>query len=260
MQYLTEDDIKFKSIEHYNSLKAYFNRNDVSKPYEDKYKWASSIGYVSGLMKRLKPTSLEDAYRQYLESGRNEKHLNPVSRGRDENELEAIAKKWRDENGLYERPLVDYYDALVLHAVVETYEGYKYEQPVMDALMGAGFDAEWPDKGDDGKYAVDIIVKKHGCRIHVQVKPLSFFTGMKDHTKNDRVGIWDKMKAARKKFGDVIYRFVVYDKQTGLWVINENEGRCSFNYGDLVDDRGKFLKNGREMEKHETDKLFNSNI
>ena len=256
MEFLTENDVKFKGEEHYNKLKSVFNRDDVSVLYEKELKWGNSIGYVCNLMKRLNPSSVEEAYSMYLESGRNEKNISQTLRGRDENELEQLAIRWMNYYGKGDIPLVDFYDALVLHAVVETYVGFKFEKEAKDKLTDAGYDTAWANADEDGKYCVDIVAKNELSTIFIQIKPVSFFTALRQHTKNDRVKMWRAMDAAKRDFGEsLIYKFLIYDKKTGKWVFNEKSGRCAFDYGELVDRDGNYI-GPASITSNETEKLF----
>ena len=262
MRFLTEEDIKFKGVEYYYKLKPKFNRDGISHLYETKLKFGSSIGYVAALMKRLDPSSAEDAYNLYFASGRGDKHLGPYNRGRDENEFEDLALEWQAASGRDDIPLVEFFDALALHAIIETYDGFKYEKQAKDLLDASGFKTRWPEKDEDGKYFVDIIAEKDGVLYFIQIKPKSFFSSTLGHTTSDRISAFGKMKAAKKDFGNnIIYKYLIYDKDTGMWIVNEKNGRCAFDYEELVadDGRGTFLGDIKKMVLNESYNLFNRN-
>ena len=257
LERLNEEDVKFKGVDHYYNLKQLFNRDDVTYMYENKYKFGNSIGYVSALMKRLNPSSVENAYELYLRSGEEDTYLPPTKRGRSANELEKLAIEWMNEYGKGDIPLDKFYDALVLHAVVETYDGFKYEKMAKDMLDDCGFETDWSDDAADGKYFVDIIAKKDGVTYFIQVKPLSFFTASREHTRRDRVKAFNCMRQAKQDFGNIVYKYLIYDKYSGLWVVNENDGRCAFDYDALVAADGTFIGNKNRMIANETNNLFN---
>ena len=256
MEILSEADVRFKGVEHYNSLKSIFNRDDISVLYEKELKYGSNIGYVSNLMKRLNPSSYKDAYDLYIESGRNEKNMPPTKRGRDENELEALAKRWMDFYGKGDIPLSDFYDALVLHAIIETYDGFRFEKEAKDKLSEAGYETSWATASEDGKYGVDIVARNELSTILIQIKPVSFFLSRRMHTKSDRAKMWIHMNAAKNDFGEsLIYKFLIYDGKTGMWVFNEKSGRCAFDYDELVDIGGNYI-GPASITSNETEKLF----
>lgn len=256
MKYLTDEDVKFKGEAHYNALKQKFNSDVISELYEKKLKFGESIGYVSALMKKFAPTSLEQAYDSYIVSGIIDSDLPRTQRGRTAEELEELAIEWHDYYGKGDIPLVEFYDALVLHAIVETYVGYSFEAEAKRMLDENGFETSWASDYDDGKYAVDIIANKDGRRYFIQVKPVSFFVSNRGHTTRDRRRIIEAMVNAVHDFGDITYKYLIYDKNTKMWLVNEKDGRCAFDYSTLVGLNGEPLSDIKKLTINETKTLF----
>lgn len=255
MKILTEEDVKFKGDEHYYSLKRYFNRKFIIDWYEEKFRPAKSIGYVMQLMERFAPTSSEEAYRLYIESGFNEKDRELEDRGRDYDEIEEMAIEWKTLTN-DSHPLVDFYDTLVLHAVIETYDGYIKEKAVKDALLTNGYEVSKPSGKDDSELGIDLIAKKNIDTFLIQVKPHSFFyRTKKGDLIKDRKRVWRAQEKGLKEYGPrAWYRYYIYDNNTKMWVLNK-DGKCGFAYEDLVDKNGNVLVNISEMCKHEVDSL-----
>ena len=249
MKYLNEEDTKFKGPEHYYSLKKRFNRPDINDWYEKIYRQPYSIGYVSELLKKFRPKDYENAYDMYVVSGIVDTDLPKDKRGRTKEELEELALQWKERSGV-DLPLVDFYDALVLHAVVETYDGLLMEFKAMEMYEKFGFITEGTDGDTDRSCGIDFVAKKDDKTLLVQVKPISFFRGEKPDLVSDRVAvITTKHRLGLEKFPDSSYTYMIYDKEK-KWL--NKDGRFNFRYSELVDERGKMKVNiDSEEYKHE---------
>ncbi len=161
MKTLTEKQTKFKGVEHYRNLKRRFNQNDVNNSYNKTYKLPEYIGYCMRIFERLAPESYEDAFEKYTNSG-YDTNFDSLNRGRTKEELIAIAKKWMEECPDSMLSLEDFYDGLILHIVVETYDGYVREKQVKDALKNAGATIETVTGDEDSKMAIDIKAELNG--------------------------------------------------------------------------------------------------
>ena len=252
MRFLTEEDTKFKSIEHYMNLKKRFNRPDINNWYEKIYRKAYSIGYVSEFFKKVKPTSFENAYDHYTLSGFLDTGLPKEKRGRTKEELEQLAIEWKDKCGI-DLPLVDFYDTLVLHAVVETCLGIMMEKEAQKAYKHFGFDVTETEGEEDSRLAVDFIARKGEQTILVQVKPVSFFLAKKDDVIDDRKLIWNKREDREKKYPSSIYTCMVYDKNR-KWA--KKDGKFNLLYGDLVDKNGNIIESILSKKYTFEEKLF----
>ena len=262
MKLLTEKEKKFKGVEHYKNLKRRFNQNDVNASYNKTYKLPEYIGYCMRIFERLEPTSYEDAFKKYTESG-YDTNFDSLNRGRTKEEIVAIAKKWMEECPDSKLSLVDFYDAMILHIVVETYDGYLREKQVKDALKQVGADIETVSGDEDVKMAIDVKAELNGNTFLIQVKPISFFVGgMTNKPLNDdRKALSRKERRAREKYGaNTYFRYLLYDSfDTGEWIVNEEKGKCSFSYDELLDNFARPKKNYETLKKHTSKTLFNNN-
>lgn len=245
MKILTEEQVKFKDVKHYYSLKNRFPRGSVEyNRYEDKYRGPRSIGFVSALFKRLRPQTYEEAFEMYINSGKNEKHRLITERGRDYDELEALAIEWKDWSHS-NFPLVDFYDTLVLHAVIETFDGLRKEEEVYKAFQGLGYDVTYTEGKLDSDLGVDIVASKGDKKYLVQVKVMSYFFGKTPRLPKDRAHVCsEEAKEGRKKaFGeDAIFVWYIYDGRTGLWAEND-DGTSAFSLEELMNPDGTISNN-----------------
>ena len=262
MKTLTEKQTKFKGVEHYRNLKRRFNQNDVNNSYNKTYKLPEYIGYCMRIFERLAPVSYEDAFEKYTNSG-YDTNFDSLNRGRTKEELIAIAKKWMEECSDSMLSLENFYDGLILHIIVETYDGYVREKQVKEALSNVGATIETVTGDEDTKMAIDIKAELNGNTFLVQVKPVSFFVGgMSNKALNDdRKALSKKEKRAREKYGNKTYfRYLLYDSfNTGEWIVNTNCNKCSFSYEELLDDFGRPKKSYETLKKNTSKILFNNN-
>lgn len=262
MKTLTEKQTKFKGVEHYRNLKRRFNQNDVNNSYNKTYKLPEYIGYCMRIFERLAPESYEDAFEKYTNSG-YDTDFDSLNRGRTKEELIAIAKKWMEECPDSMLSLEDFYDGLILHIVVETYDGYVREKQVKDALKQAGATIETVTGDEDSRMAIDIKAELNGNTFLVQVKPVSFFIGgMSNKALNDdRKALSKKERRAREKYGtNTYFRYLLYDSfNTGEWIVNTSCNKCSFSYDELLDDFGRPKKSYETLKKNTSKILFNNN-
>lgn len=206
------------------------------------------------LCKRYRPTSYADFYEKYVSEGEgikvepqlpNSSYGDRCKVGRTEEYLLELSRKFKE---LYEekRPsskgkfsLSQYYDLIVCHVIVETYDGWRREQDVIDAIKRAHPDCVFHDPTPDldCTCGVDLIVEgKNNDKKMVQIKPESFFKSSMSSTKNDREAhrTGGKKEQIRKKYleshkelgiTDNTLYFIVYRKDEGLLkrVVNGQE-------------------------------------
>ena len=242
MKVLTEEDIKWKGKEYYESLKPKFNRGKINALYEKTYRQPYSIGYVSKLFRRLKPCSYEDGYNKYLKSGYDEINQERKFRGRTVDELEDLAIKWKEESHS-RMPVSMFYDALILHAVVETVYGNIMEGRAEEIYRRHGFEIIESSEEDDRNGGIDFIAKKGEQTLLVQVKPHTFFYNKEDIRK-DRVSMYHKMEYGIEKYPGATYAIMIYNKKEE-WL--SKDGRFNFRYSELTDINGISLVNVDEM-------------
>jgi len=235
MKYLSEEDTGFKGLEHYESLKKRFNKPDINDWYEKIYRHPQAIGYVSAFFKKNKPSSFENAIGLYHLSGILDRNLPITDRGRTKEEIEDLAIDWKAKCGV-DLPLVDFYDTLILHAVIETVFGYLMEGTAAAAYRERGFDVKETDGYDDRSLGIDFIATKDDTELLVQVKPISFFRGEKPDLVKDRVTTWSKHKAGLEKYPKASYVYMIYDPLT-KWL--KHNGKFNFRYEDLITEDGK---------------------
>ena len=259
MIYLTEDDIKWKGVDYYISLKKKWNDDKYGIPWK-KYASKPSVGSMVSLCDKWNPSSYEDFYYIYTGWGAKLNVYNKIDRGRTVDELEEIAIRWRNDANDFETPLSEYFDAIILHTVVETYVGKDFENKAIDMLNDNGFTTKHGTQDEDSDMNIDFKIYKDGeLKSLVQVKPISFIISNRKHTREDRINVFEKHKKGWKKYPGIPYIYLIYDASTLKWVYNEKENRCAFAYEDLVNLDGSPIISAYQLRKCETDNLFNKN-
>lgn len=266
MKFLNEEETKFKEISAYLSLKGPINREPYSILWRNKYSGRPSVGSCMWLCKELRPTSYQDFFNKYVESGnkdawKDERGKKSYKRGRTLEELEEIAINWRNDCGNPpEMGLNTFFDAVVLHVIIETFMGKEKEFEARRMLEECGFVTEDATDNEDTEMNIDFKVYKDGeLKYLMQVKPVSFITSNNNDTRDDRMEAFRKHECGHKKYPNIPYYYLVYDASNGLWIINKEKGRCLFEYGELVNPFGRPVKTKNELIKNETDKLFKKN-
>jgi hypothetical protein len=245
MKTLTEDDIKWKGTDYYYGLKRYFNKPPINDWYEKIYRQPKSIGYVSELLKKWKPSSPELAYSMYLESGVVDADLPEEKRGRTADEIESLAIEWK-EKSKGKRPVSEFYDALVLHAVVETFFGNYMEDIAAAEYEKRGYETRRTEGWEDRTLGIDFIAYKDNKTILVQVKPVSFFQGAKSDLVRDRIAAFQKENMAKEKYGTSIFAYMIYNRE-GKWL--NNNGRMNFLYCEMVGPDGSIIADINKMNE-----------
>lgn len=246
MKILTEEETKWKGIDHYYGLKRYFNKPPINDWYEKIYRHPDKIGYVSAMLKKWAPSSPEQAYEMYLESGLKDTENEGRDRGRTKDELETLAIEWKAKSNS-SRPLSEFYDALVLHAVVETYFGNCMEEQARTEYERHGFKTNKTDGYDDRTNGIDFIASDGDKTFLVQIKPVAFFFGMKPDLVSDRIMMFNKEKNAKEKYGGSIFAYMIYNRD-GKWL--SKDGRVNFVYSELVGKDGSVIADINEMSRN----------
>lgn len=258
LKFLNEDDVKFKGVKHYVSLKKKWNKDDpYGLTWRNKFSSKPSVGAMVWLCEQMNPTSYEDFYEKYIESGNDTTVKNKKYRGRTYDEIEDVAIRWRDECKDYETPLSEYYDAIILHTVIETYMGKYFEDKAIKCLEENGFTVEHGTDEEDSLMNIDLKVYKEGKLLYLlQVKPISFIIGPKLHTKLDRLNVFEKHEVGHSKYPGIPYVYLIYDGDTNMWLYNREKERCIFSYDELVKRNGWSVRSAKAMKEDETDELF----
>lgn len=262
LKILTEEDVKFKGLSHYLKLKRTMNREPYSKPWATKYQARPSIGSCMYLCKELKPTSYEDFYNKYVASGREWSYKDTAGRkstlrGRTYDELEEIAIRWKEDCPGSKYPLSTFYDAIILHAIIETFMGNKMEMDARDKLHENGFVTEDVTDDEDAKMGIDFkVYKGNELKFLMQVKPLRFFISTNRDTHNDRRNVYNKQADGNRLYPNVPYKYLIYDTLDAQWIYNPVTNRCLFDYDELVSRTGSPMYGPHFFQEHKTDKLF----
>jgi hypothetical protein len=257
VKFLTEDDVKWKGLQYYNSLKSKWNNDKYGESWQKKYAGKPSVGAMVYLCETWKPESYEDFFNMYI--SRHEGN-DRVHRGRSLEELEEIAINWQNDSKDFETPLSEYFDAIILHTVVETYVGSDFEKRAVKCLEENGFKAIHGTDEEDSSMNIDYkIYKDNVLKFFLQVKPISFVVSDRIHTFRDRVNAFEKHDVGNKKYPGVPYYYLIYDGYKCKWIYNPDKKRCLFKYEELVRKNGLPLRSAYIMKKYEVDDLFNNN-
>lgn len=257
MLFLTKDDVKWKGIEHYVSLKKKWNDDKYGKHWQRKYSGKPSVGAMVWLCDTWKPNSYEEFYEMYITRYDGSDRLH---RGRSLEELEEIAYNWQKDSNDFETPLSEYFDAIILHTVVETYVGTDFEKKAVKCLEEHGFEAIHGTDEEDSLMNIDYkIYKDNELKYFLQVKPISFIVSDRAHTFKDRVNAFEKHSIGNEKYPGIPYYYLIYDGYRNKWVYNPDKKRCLFKYEELVRKNGLPLRSEYIMKKYEVDSLFNNN-
>ena len=260
MKFLTEEDVKWKGIGHYISLKKKWNKDEpYGKHWQGKYSGKPSVGAMVWLCEEWKPNSYEEFFNMYITRHEGD---DKIHRGRSLEELEQIAINWQKDSEDFNTPLSEYFDAIILHTIVETYIGVDFENKAMKAMndtkkyiLERGTDEEDSAMNIDWK----VFNLEHKLQCFIQVKPISFIISDRIHTFKDRVNAFEKHDKGNEKYPGVPYYYLIYDGYSNKWIYNPNSNRCIFKYEELVRKNGNPVRSAYEMKKYETDELFNNN-
>lgn len=259
MKFLTEEEIKWKGVDYYVSLKKKWNKDEYGKYWQRIYSGKPSVGAMVYLCDKWKPESYEDFFNMYIT---NYSGNDKIHRGRSLEELENIAVNWQKDTGDYNTPLSEYFDAIILHTIVETYVGNDFEKKAIQAMLDTKkFIIEKSSDEEDSAMSIDFKVfnLKHKLLYFIQVKPISFITSDNLHTFKDRVNAFEKHKKGNEIYPGIPYYYLVYDAKTNKWVVNPNKNRCLFEYDELVKSNGEPQRSKYIMRKYESETLFNNN-
>lgn len=173
------------------------------------------------------------------------KRPNSVKYGRSVDQLLNLAKFYRDSCGNYDIPLEEYFDDVVNHAIVETYNGQMREIRLKDRYESRGFIVESLNGKWDKDFGVDSIIKnKSGVILeYIQCKPVTTFLGSTNKSLiEDRKMFYKKEKDKKKeceKLGYPYYptKFILYNERyPDKWC--SIKGKKSFLLEDLCDKDG----------------------
>ena len=208
--------IFIKPKEHYVALKRkthYYLDNIYKKNYAPRHK----IGSCSFLYKALKPVSYQDFYEKYINYLPN---VDAKYRGRSLEEIITMAKdfenkaknSFKDIEIIQNMTFEDFFDLLILHIIIETYDGHIAEEHYKNLYHKLGYEIIEPNDNDDALRGIDFIIKgKNNHQHFIQVKPRSFATSTSS-TAYDRANHFNKEKLIKERYGnDSMLEFIFYE-------------------------------------------------
>lgn len=235
------DLTKIKPKKHYENLK----RNThfyLDKIYKNNYAPRNKIGSCTFLFNELKPISYQDFFDKYTNfiQGNDKKY-----RGRSIEEIiimakdyqEKAIKKYPDNEFIQKMTFEDFFDLLVLHIIIETYDGHIAENYFKKMYEEKGFDVTEPNENDDAKMGIDFIVKTNEKTHFIQVKPRTFATSTSS-TGYDRANHFEKEKLIKEKYGEnASLEFIFYergDNENDIkpYMVNKS-GKIRFSLSDV---------------------------
>ncbi len=236
MKFLTEEDIKWKGEKHYEDTKDILymiakesgNKDLFSIPWRNIYAKRSNSGPCVKTCRLLCPDSSEEFYI-------NGYTLNPKM---SFEHIEELAIKYRASTGMEHLPLSLFYDNIVCHNFVETFEGCKKELEVIRPLKDNGFKPLPSTDEDDWKYGADIIAEKNKIIHFIQVKPISFLFGMRKDCIDDRRKIFSQFipeQIKRNNGKKIPFIWLFYDYSTKDWLFNPLKNNFQFDIEELLD-------------------------
>ena len=129
----------------------------------------------------------------------------------------------------------DFFDLLILHIIIETYDGHIAEEHYKNLYHKLGYEIIEPNDNDDALRGIDFIIKgKNNHQHFIQVKPRSFATSTSS-TAYDRANHFNKEKLIKERYGnDSMLEFIFYerddiDNNILTYVVSDNKIRFSLS-------------------------------
>lgn len=239
--------LKIKEYSHYTNLKQK-THSFLDKIYRNNFSHRPVIGSCSYLYKLFKPTSYEDFLNQYTQYTYGP---TPELCGRSIDELIVLSRLFQEKseeiNGNNEKfpklTFEDYYDLLILHIIIETYDGQKVEEYYREMYESVGCEIELPSEKEDARLGIDFIIKTNERNHFIQVKPRTFITSTSSGTRADREHHFIKEQSIKDKYGnDSRLEFIFYerDSETGeiFTYINKHTNKIRFKLMDICELNG----------------------
>lgn len=249
---------------YYNELKKKINflygniwKKISGRPY---------VGNCSYLYKKLEPINYQDFFEKYINYISPNK-TNSLKKdeyyGRTINDLLNLAKKYKELCNDDKLSIEDFFDDIVNHVIIETFDGHIAENYILNVLKEKGFTVLNSDGEMDAVLGVDLIVKwKEKIISFLQIKPVTTFLGNNNISLvNDRIEFYHKqeklneyIKTAYKNciIKNANIEYMLYDKSTYdnenklKWYYKNNRSRFSLN--ELCDKKGKSIVNLSDFE------------
>ena len=236
MKYLTEEETKWKGEKYYENTKFIAskiakdsgNKDLFSVPWRNVYAKRKNSGPCMKTCRLLCPDNCEAFYI-------NGYTINPKM---SFEHIEDLAIKYRKHICREDLPLSLFYDIIVCHNFVETFEGCQKELEVIRVLKKSDFKQIPSTDKDDWKYGADIIVEKNGIIYFIQVKPISFLFSMNKDCIDDRRKIFNQFipeQIKRNNGKKIPFIWLFYDYNTKDWVFNPLKNNFQFNIEEVLD-------------------------
>ena len=236
MGLLTEEDKKFKSESHYEGIKKFFNEEAIKRGNKSLFSWPwrnifakrEKSGMCVNACKTLNPSSMEEFY----EKGWT---VNPKMHP---DEIEKIASGLLSHCKATDIPLSKAYDLVVCHNFVETYRGVNREKELIKILVENGWEILPSTDEDDWKLGADIIARKNGVTVYVQVKCTSFLFGPRPDCVEDRRKVFYQFIPEQIKRNNGVkpkFIWVFYDYNTYDWIYNPIKNNYRWDFEEIVD-------------------------
>ena len=248
---LTEEDYKWKGLSHYEEVRKILNKNVYTVPWRNKYSSKRISGPCIDTCKKTMPKNAEDYY------NRAGDYCNKMTK---EN-MERIANMWRNSCNEEKIPLSVFYDGVVCHTIIETFNGYKKENTILNLLRGSGFTVSY-DEYDDSMCGIDMTVQKGNKTYFIQVKTVSYLFGHAYDCIADRKKIFTEyLPNQKKKYGDNIpYYWIFYDKDSDKWIWNPFTNSFKWDISMILDSQSPTCKLKDEFVKYFKNNEFKKEI
>lgn len=222
--------MQFNDIqEFYKTKQTLWKFNSIWKKFSYR-KW---IGDCSYLYKKFKPQSYQDFYEKYIHDGTVNKNTDIRYRGRTEEEIYQIALKYRSLSDI-NIDLDVYIKNIILHTIIETYNGQKIEETIEEYIKDKGYNVTRCYGDEDAEFGMDLKVFNDKQKFAIQIKPLSFFKGNKNESLiNDRISAFVKEQKCYEKYHMKIY-YIVYDiLKDSKFKLLKNDDKILFRLAQL---------------------------
>ena len=222
-----------KSPEYYSKNKRKFNRD-----YNWKWKRIAGPDYIGScsylfqdfysgwtvMHKGTYPTHTDFARYYFshinaMRSGDELKRPEDHHYGRTVTDIVRLAEKYRSMCKDDTITLEQYFDDIVNHVIIETFNGQMREIKLMDEYDRCGFTAEQTSDHWDKDLGVDMIIRKNGViKDYIQLKPITTFIGNKNESLvRDRIVFYKKEEDKKTECMECGYdyyptKFILYNE------------------------------------------------
>ena len=241
MKFLTEEDVKWQSLDVYMNAKALLNKEEYTVVWRNKYASRRSVGPCQDMARLLNSSTYEGFYNDYLNYANSNLSLPVSKRGCTVDELEEVAYKWMtDSQNPYNLDLKIFYNGVIMHVIIETMMGKIKEREAMDAFRECGYDIEESTSDEDALMGIDFkVIKDNEIKWLIQIKPISFILGFKTDLVSDRKHVFVKQTLGIEKYPTASYLYLFYNsKDNGKWIYNCEHNSYLFKYADIVRPNG----------------------